>query len=44
MEKFKLSGAERDEPREEQSPASFDIKGIVYKEFILAGQTSNSAY
>jgi hypothetical protein len=22
----------------------FNIKGIVYKEFILAGQTGNSAY
>jgi hypothetical protein len=48
MEKSRLTKTEKGEEGEEQSQEHthhfFDIKGIVYKEFILAGQTVNSAY
>jgi hypothetical protein len=46
--KFKLTEAEKGETCEEQSHEHdhhfFYIKGIAQKEFILAGQTVNSAY
>jgi hypothetical protein len=38
---------EKGERREEQSQGlayHFDIKGILHKEFVLAGQTVNSTY
>jgi hypothetical protein len=48
MEKSKLTETEKGETGEEQSQEHahhfFDIKGIVHKEFFLAGQTVNSAY
>jgi hypothetical protein len=43
----KLTETEKVESGEEQSQEHahhFDIKGIVHKEFVLAGQTVNSAY
>jgi hypothetical protein len=46
--KFKLTETEKGEPGGEEQiqehAPNFDIKGIVHKEFALAGQTVSSAY
>jgi uncharacterized OsmC-like protein len=48
MERSKLTKIEKGKTDEEESQVHliifFDIKGSVHKEFILAGQTVNSAH